>query len=202
MSVIQLSGYKNNTEHSLVANFNPNYVLLEYDNNQLDSINTKEFLKKARSYLNDNYGKGQPYLERDFLKQFKITDIKSMECTLLRCLAITIPIFNSKIEHDDSIEKDFNRWFYDELKFDWTGDLGVQPYIYMINHNLIQGYKNAINKLYKNAILYKYSVNAKEAFFVPFDFSDYPQLADIDEINVWNSIKRDINKAIRKKTRR
>lgn len=201
MSIIQISGYDNNIEHSIVAKFSPNYVLIEYDNNQFVPINTKDFLIKAKSYHDDNYGTGQPYFEREFLKQFELTDKKSIECTLLRCLAITLPFFDFNIEHDYSIDKEFETYFYDTLNFDWTGDLGTQPYIYMISRNLIQNYKNAVNSLYKNHILYKYSVNSKDAFFVPFEFSDYPQLSDYNEQNLWKLIKKDINKAIRKMTR-
>lgn len=202
MTKFQLSGFDNGIEHTLEAIFNSKTAILEYDKKQYPIFQTDDFLKKAVSYHDDNYGTGQPFFQRDFLQQFGLKDQNAIDCTLLRCLAITLPLFDFPLRQDILINKEFDYYCFNMLHFDWSGDMGTQPYIYMISHELLQKYKNSVQSLYQKGILYKYSINNNETYFVPFVFSDYPTLDTLDENTLWNLIKKEINKAILRMTRR
>lgn len=202
MAIFKLSGFDNEKEHVLEVTFNPKVVFVKYDRISYHPFQTDVFLKKALSYHEDNYGSGQPFFERDFLKQFDLKDKNSIDCTLLRCLAITLPFFDYSILNDYSIDNEFDTYMFRSLHFDWSGDMGTQPYIYMISHELLKKYNNSVQLLYQKGILYKYSVNSSDSYFVPFVFSDYPTLESPEENILWNLIKKEINKAILRMTRR
>lgn len=197
MSEIRISGFDNNhKEHILLVQVQNGLVSIKYDAESYPSFKLEDFIDKADSYKNDNFGKGIPYFERDFLKQFKLANKNGFDCTLLRCLAITLPLFKYAILKNLPFNKEFSQYMFGLLHFEWSGDMGEQPFIYMISRKLIQRYGNSVKSLYQAGILYKYVVSQTEAYFVPFDFSDYPPLSTNDEKELWDLIKKEINQSI------
>lgn len=193
---------KTSEEHSLSIVMTSETTLFNYQGIENGPHKSTEIKKEIDEYHQASYGHGKPYYERDFLLKFELESKDSIECSLLRVFAITIS--NCRFSFNETMDKTllqhFEMLFFDQLHFDWTGDMGVQPFIYMISKDLLDRYSQAVNELYDMGILYQYMMGSEKTFFVPFNFIDYPELHSFEQEMLWREIKKAINKAIRRMT--
>lgn len=193
---------KSSEEHFLSVVMTSETTSFNYKGKNNGSFKSTVIKKEIDEYHQASYGHGKPYYERDFLLKFELESKDSIECSLLRVFAITIS--NCRFSFNETMDKTllqhFEMLFFDQLHFDWTGDMGIQPFIYMISKDLIIRYSQTVSELYDMGILYKYIMGDEETYFVPFDFTDYPELHSSEQKMLWREIKKAINKAIRRMT--
>ncbi len=211
--IFEISLYQNGSKHTLHVELDSSKVQITYNGNAYNPIPFATFFAEVQKYTACNI----PYNQKHcFWNLFKIPNFVSIECLLLRVLAITVGQFEADIMvgNLNAVKQIFDSNFFDQLYFEWISCINcingkfsvprctktcVLPYIYMIDKNLIQKYPQEIPSLYQQGILGKYEPNFltsgdTSAYFVPFDYEENPSLTSPNEILVWNSIKMSIRK--------
>lgn len=190
----------------LQVSFNSGFVNIQLNSHSFNPMLYTDFVRLTKDYHENNYGQGLPYNQREFLTHFNIGQLSQIECDTLRVIAIIFAFFDFAVASNNLnfFKECFDNYFSDTLHFDWTGDMGVQPYIYMVDKDIITKYPKEINTLFKQGILNEFSIcdNEKRTYFVPLNFEDNPLNIKNSEDKVWRLIKKSINKAIRRMTSR
>lgn len=166
----------------------------------------------------ENITNGIPPVNRDYLKKLStIPYDNSILSNLYRSLAVItrfqhIDFLLSLLKNSNVIVNNPNlqlynpkETFYDFICFEKTGNLGVQPSIYLIKESLVSNNYDDLLYLYDKGLLYKVEINTKInliSFFIPFSLPKINRLSLGPKFFFWNNILEDREKCIDSFTKR
>lgn len=181
-------------------------------------LDLREGCEIIRKY-NNNYGGGSPYYLRPYYKKFSdCIKLNTVQENLVRAFAVSSSyiqfwytneygLHKSKL----SFYKEFDECLNDQILFDWTGDMDVQPQMYYLPIQLTKENMKEekltpeINELYNFGLLQR--LNSKGEinftnFYVPLIIPDIDmvskQFKNNKTIRLWKIIVSGINNEIRR----